>query len=64
MIVVTGGLGFIGKNLVEKLQEIVSLKSKICVVDKKDKFNKNNFNYYNNLVFLENLKNKKFGQQS
>ena len=63
MIVVTGGLGFIGKNLVEKLQEIVSLKSKICVVDKKVKFNKNNFNYYNNIVFLENLKNKKFASK-
>ena len=59
MIVVTGGLGFIGKNLVNKL-EAVSNSKKICVVDKRENFFSKRFIYINYLDFLEKLKNKNF----
>ena len=36
MIVITGGLGFIGKNLVNELQKLNYHNKKICVVDKKN----------------------------
>lgn len=39
MIVVTGGLGFIGKNLARELLKKNDFNKKICVVDKKKKLN-------------------------
>lgn len=63
MIVVTGGLGFIGKNLVKKLIEKKSLKKKLCVVDKKNKIISKKFKYYNNDEFLNNLKKIKFAKK-
>ena len=61
MIIVTGGLGFIGKNLVKKINS--SIRQKVIIVDKaKKKFLKNN-RYLNNLIFLQKLKNKNFAKK-
>ncbi len=58
MIVVTGGLGFIGKNLIQKLKD--NFNDKIIVVDKKKIKSKN---YINHEVFIKKLKNKKFSKK-
>ena len=63
MIVVTGGLGFIGKNLVKKLEGIGKIKKKLCVVDKKKKLKSKKFKYYNNIDFLNNFKKAKFAKK-
>lgn len=63
MIVVTGGLGFIGKNLVKKLQEIDSTKNNLCIVDKKNKLKSKKFRYFNYIKFLNNLKKAKFAKK-
>ncbi len=63
MIVVTGGLGFIGKNLVKKLQEIDFTKNKLCIVDKKNKLKSKKFRYFNYIKFLNNLKKAKFAKK-
>ena len=49
MIVITGGLGFIGKNLVKELQNSNYQDKQICVVDKKNKNKK--ITYFNNIDF-------------
>ena len=43
MIIVTGGLGFIGKNLSSKLEKIDSLNKEICIVDKKKEYKSKKF---------------------
>ena len=61
MIIVTGGLGFIGKNIVNQINS--SLKKEVIIVDKpKAKILKNN-KYLNNLIFLKKLKNKNFAKK-
>ncbi len=63
MIVVTGGLGFIGKNLARELLKKNEFNKKICVVDKKKKIKLKKFTYINNIKFLKNLKTKKFSKK-
>lgn len=55
MIIVTGGLGFIGKRLVQSLKK--NCDDEIIVVDKKKL---NSKNYLNNKIFLQKLKSQKF----
>ena len=62
MIIVTGGLGFIGKNLSSKLEKIDSLNKEICIVDKKKEYKSKKFTYINNLEFLNKLRSKKFAK--
>lgn len=61
MIIVTGGLGFVGKNLVQQLN--FTTKQQIIIVDKfKKKIFKNN-KYLNHLIFLKKLENKNFAKK-
>ena len=55
MIVVTGGLGFIGKRLVQNLKK--KYDDEIIIVDKK-KLNLKN--YLNNQIFFQKLRSQKF----
>ncbi len=58
MIIVTGGLGFIGKRLVQSLKK--NYDDEIIIVDKKEL---NLKNYLNNQKFLQKLKNQKFTEK-
>tara|TARA_B110000503_G_C7155083_1_gene416930 strand:- start:208 stop:1137 length:930 start_codon:yes stop_codon:yes gene_type:complete len=61
MIIVTGGLGFIGKNLVKKINS--STKQEVIIVDKPEKKILKNNTYLNNLIFLKKLGNKNFAKK-
>lgn len=63
MIVVTGGLGFIGKNLVSSLRKIENFKNKIIVVDKKKTCLSDDFKYINNIDFLKKLRINNFAKK-
>ena len=60
MIVVTGALGFIGKNLVQKL--LLETDEIVISVDKYKNINKK-YPYLDHLNFLKNLSNKNFASK-
>jgi len=61
MIIVTGGLGFIGKNLVKQLN--FTTNQQVTIVDKFERKILKNNKYLNHSIFLKKLKNKNYAKK-